>query len=103
MSAPISEKIQNLITSSPVFVFMKGNPNNPMCGFSANTVRILEVLDVPFKSFDILSDPDIRQGVKEFSQWPTYPQIYFQGKLIGGNDILMAMYESGELATLLKQ
>lgn len=98
----LKEQIQGLLTSSKVVLFMKGNVNMPQCGFSANTVAILKHLAVPFKTFNILNDPDIRQGLKEFSNWPTYPQLYVNGKLVGGNDIITEMYQSGELQEFLK-
>ncbi len=101
-SLPLQERIKNLIGSSDVFLFMKGNPAMPQCGFSANVVGMLNHLQVPFKTFDILSDMDIRQGVKDFSNWPTYPQLYVRGELIGGNDIVMEMFENGELQSVLK-
>ena len=97
----VNEKIENLLASSNVFLFMKGIPGAPQCGFSANTVAMLSSLKVPFKSFDILEDPELRQCLKEQSNWPTYPQLYFKGELVGGNDILTEMYQSGELAKLL--
>jgi monothiol glutaredoxin len=100
-SLPLPKRIESLISSSPVFLFMKGNPAMPMCGFSANVVAILNHLGVEFKTFDILSDEEIRQGVKEFSNWPTYPQLYIKGELMGGNDIVMEMMESGELQELV--
>ena len=101
-SLPLQERIKKLIGSSDVFLFMKGNPAMPQCGFSANVVGMLNHLQVPFKTFDILSDMDIRQGVKDFSNWPTYPQLYVRGELIGGNDIVMEMFENGELESVLK-
>jgi monothiol glutaredoxin len=101
-SLPLKERISALINASPVFLFMKGVPEYPMCGFSANVISILDHLNVPYKTFDILSDPDIRQGVKEYSNWPTYPQLYVKGELIGGNDIISELYENGELQSLLK-
>lgn len=97
----LDTRIKNIINSANVFLFMKGNPMMPQCGFSANSTAILNHLNVEFKSFDILSDMDIREGVKNFSNWPTYPQLYFKGQLVGGNDIITEMYQSGELKTLL--
>lgn len=97
----LKAQIENLIGSSKIVLFMKGNAQAPMCGFSANTVAILKHLGVPFKTFNILNDPDIRQGLKEYSNWPTYPQLYIGGKLIGGNDIVTEMYQSGELQEFL--
>ena len=97
----LNERIKNLINSSKIFLFMKGNPQMPQCGFSANVIGILNAMNVTYNTFDILSDMDIRQGVKEFSNWPTYPQLYVNGQLIGGNDIIMEMYESGDLKEVL--
>lgn len=98
----LDSRIKNLINASPVFLFMKGTPDMPQCGFSANVVKILNHHGVSFKTFNILSDMDIREGVKEFSKWPTYPQLYVNGKLLGGNDIIMELAENGELEDLLK-
>jgi monothiol glutaredoxin len=98
----IQGQIQGLLSSSKVVLFMKGNTQMPQCGFSANSVAILKHLGVPFKTFNILNDPEIRQGLKEFSNWPTYPQLYVNGKLLGGNDIITEMYQSGELQDYLK-
>jgi monothiol glutaredoxin len=98
----LKAQIEQLINSSQVVLFMKGNSEVPMCGFSANTVSILKGLGVNFNTFNILNDPEIRQGLKEYSNWPTYPQLYIKGKLIGGNDIVTEMYQSGELQEYLK-
>jgi monothiol glutaredoxin len=97
MDATLRQRIEGLIGSSPVYVFMKGNRLMPQCGFSNNVVQILNALAVPFETFDVLSDADIRQGIKEFSEWPTIPQIYLNGEFLGGSDILIEMYNSGEL------
>jgi len=97
----LSEQIKTLLNSSKIVVFMKGNADAPMCGFSANTTAILKHLGVPFKTFNILNDEEIRQGLKEYSNWPTYPQVYVNGKLIGGNDIVTEMFQSGELQEFL--
>ena len=97
MDASTKQRIEQLIGSSPVFVFMKGNKLMPQCGFSNNVVQILNALAVPFETFDVLSDPEVRQGIKEFSDWPTIPQVYVNGEFIGGSDILIEMYNSGEL------
>ncbi len=97
MDADLQKRLETLIASSPVFVFMKGNRLMPQCGFSNNVVQILLSLGVPFETFDVLSDMEIRQGIKEFSNWPTIPQVYVNGELIGGSDILIEMYNSGEL------
>ncbi|MGE3611192.1 MAG: Grx4 family monothiol glutaredoxin [Bacteriovoracaceae bacterium] len=100
-SKDLKSQIEGLLGSGKIVLFMKGNAQMPMCGFSANTVAILKQLNVPFKTFNILNDPDIRQGLKEYSNWPTYPQLYVNGKLIGGNDIVTEMYQSGELQEYL--
>ena len=97
MDPSTQQRIEALIASSPVFVFMKGNKLMPQCGFSNNVVQILTALAVPFETFDVLSDMEIRQGIKEFSDWPTIPQVYVNGEFIGGSDILIEMYNSGEL------
>ena len=98
----LNSQIENLLKSSKIVLLMKGNAEMPMCGFSANSVAILKNLGVSFKTFNILNDAEIRQGLKEFSNWPTYPQLYVNSQLIGGNDILTAMYQSGELQEFLK-
>ncbi|MFN9621367.1 MAG: Grx4 family monothiol glutaredoxin [Cyanobacteriota bacterium] len=97
MDVDLQNRIQALVNSSPVFVFMKGNKLMPQCGFSNNVVQILHSLGVPFETFDVLSDMEIRQGIKELSSWPTIPQVYLKGEFIGGSDILIEMYNSGEL------
>jgi monothiol glutaredoxin len=97
MDSKVQQRIEALIASSPVYVFMKGNKLMPQCGFSNNVVQILQSLAVPFETFDILSDIEIRQGIKEYSDWPTIPQVYVNGEFIGGSDILIEMYNSGEL------
>jgi len=101
-SKSLPEQIQALITAEKVVLFMKGNTEFPQCGFSANTSGMLRQLGVPFKTFNILNDPEIRQGLKEFSNWPTYPQLYVNGQLVGGNDIVTEMFQNGELQALVK-
>ncbi|MFM8259579.1 MAG: Grx4 family monothiol glutaredoxin [Vulcanococcus sp.] len=97
MDSSTQARIEALVASSPIFVFMKGNKLMPQCGFSNNVVQILNALAVPFETFDVLSDMEVRQGIKEFSEWPTIPQVYVNGEFIGGSDILIEMYNSGEL------
>jgi monothiol glutaredoxin len=97
MDASVKQRIETLIAGSPVFVFMKGTKLMPQCGFSNNVVQILHAVGVPFETFDVLSDPEIRQGIKEYSEWPTIPQVYLNGEFMGGSDILIEMYNSGEL------
>jgi monothiol glutaredoxin len=101
-SLPLNEQIKKLLTSDKVVLFMKGNSDFPQCGFSANTVQILKQVGTTYKTFNILNDPDIRQGLKEYSQWPTYPQLYINGQLVGGNDIVTQLYQNGELQAMLK-
>jgi monothiol glutaredoxin len=103
MSNPVFDRIQAEITENPVFLYMKGNPMFPQCGFSARVVQILTHLGVPFKSANVLEDPDLREGVKQFSNWPTVPQLYVKGEFVGGSDIVTEMYQSGELASLLAE
>jgi monothiol glutaredoxin len=95
-------RIQNDIEIHPVVLYMKGTPVFPQCGFSAQVVQVLSLAGVKFKAFDVLSDDELRQGIKEFSSWPTIPQLYVKGEFVGGCDIVREMYQSGELATLLK-
>ena len=95
-------RIETLIGSSPIFVFMKGTKLMPQCGFSNNVVQILNAMGMAFETFDVLSDMEIRQGIKEFSEWPTIPQVYVKGEFIGGSDILIEMYNSGELKEKLE-
>ena len=99
---PIREAIQEALTEHPVILFMKGTPERPMCGFSARTVAALEALNAPFAAVDILPDPRIRQELSAISNWPTIPQLFVNGELVGGCDIVTEMYESGELATALR-
>jgi len=101
MDATVEQRIKALVTSAPVLVFMKGNKLMPQCGFSNNVVQILNTLGVPFETFDVLSDPEIRNGIKEYSDWPTIPQVYLNGEFIGGSDILIELYNSGELRETL--
>jgi monothiol glutaredoxin len=96
------ERIEKMVSSSPIFIFMKGTPNSPQCGFSYNTIGIFKLIGKPFKTFDVLSDFEIRDGIKSFSNWPTIPQVYINGEFIGGNDIISEMHQSGELAGLIK-
>jgi len=102
MDTSTKQRIEALIASSPIVVFMKGSKLMPQCGFSNNVVQILHALGVPFETVDVLADPDIRQGIKEFSNWPTIPQVYVRGDFMGGSDILIEMYNSGELREQLE-
>jgi monothiol glutaredoxin len=98
---PIRDAIAQAIGENPVILFMKGTPEQPMCGFSARTVAALQSLGAPFAAVDILPDPRIRQELSALSQWPTIPQLFVNGELVGGADIVAEMYESGELAQTL--
>ena len=102
MDPNIRSKIESLINSKPIFVFMKGNKLMPQCGFSNNVVQILNSLGMSFETFDVLSDMEIREGIKEYSNWPTIPQVYLKGEFMGGSDILISMYNSGELKEKLE-
>ena len=94
-------RIAELVKANDVVLFMKGTPLFPQCGFSSRAVAILERLETPFATIDVLADPEVRQGIKEFSDWPTVPQLYVKGEFVGGSDIMMEMFESGELKQLL--
>ena len=100
-SNPIRDAIAEAIRDNKVILFMKGTPDAPACGFSARTVAALQALDAPFAAVDILPDPRIREELSAISEWPTIPQLFVNGELVGGCDIVMEMYESGELAQIL--
>src|SRR5712671_6939189 len=102
MDSTVQDRIRQQITDTPVVLFMKGTPVFPQCGFSAAVVQILSHLGVKFKGVDVLSDPEIREGIKEFSSWPTIPQLYVKGEFVGGCDIIREMAETGELKELLE-
>src|SRR5580700_1375778 len=97
----IQQTIKETVQGNRVVLFMKGTKNFPQCGFSARAVEILKKVGAPFKDVNVLADPGIRQGIKDFSNWPTVPQVYIDGKFVGGSDILVEMFESGELQKLL--
>ena len=101
--SPVNERIQNEIAANPVMLYMKGNAMFPQCGFSARVVQILTHMGVPFQTANVLEDPELRDGVKQFSSWPTVPQLYVKGEFVGGCDIITEMYQSGELETLLTE
>ena len=101
-SNPVIQRIQKDIADNEVVLYMKGTPVFPQCGFSAAVVQVLTELGVRFKGIDVLTDPSLRQGIKEFSSWPTIPQLYVKGEFIGGCDIVREMYDSGELALLFQ-
>ena len=97
MTPELKQKIDNLLQQNKILVFMKGNKLMPQCGFSNNVVQMLNTLGVPFATVDILDDSEIRQGIKEYSNWPTIPQVYINGEFLGGSDILIELYQKGEL------
>lgn len=101
LTPALKNRIEKLVTSTPTLLFMKGTPEQPMCGFSGRAVQILRFMDAPFESVNILDEPELREGLKEYGQWPTYPQLYVGGQLVGGCDIMTEMYQSGELHDLL--
>ncbi len=102
MTPEVKERIDSLVQGSKVMVFMKGNKLMPQCGFSNNVVQILNALGVPYETFDVLEDYEIRQGIKEYSNWPTIPQVYINGEFIGGSDILIELYQKGELQQMVE-
>ena len=102
MSNPIVQRIQQDISDNDVVLYMKGTPVFPQCGFSAAVVQVLSDLGVKFKGIDVLTDPSLRQGIKEFSSWPTIPQLYVKGEFVGGCDIVREMFQAGELQQALK-
>ena len=103
MTDDAQARIADMVAKSDVLLFMKGSPLFPQCGFSSRAVAILNHLGAEFESVDVLQDQGVRQGIKAFSDWPTIPQLYVKGEFVGGSDIMMEMYESGELAQLLEE
>jgi monothiol glutaredoxin len=103
MDSTVIDRIKDDVTSNDVVLFMKGSPVFPQCGFSAAVVQVLTHIGVKFKGIDVLQDPSIRQGIKEFSNWPTIPQLYVKGEFVGGCDIIREMFDTGELQQLLKE
>lgn len=101
MEDAIKQRIESDIKTNKIMLYMKGTPKEPQCGFSAQAVSVLQTYGVPFHSFNILEDESIRQGIKEYSDWPTIPQLYVDGEFIGGCDIITEMHQNGELKTLL--
>ncbi len=102
MTPELKERIDNLVNQNKVLVFMKGTKLMPQCGFSNNVVQILNTLGIPFETVDVLADSEIRQGIKEYSNWPTIPQLYVDGQFVGGSDILIEMYQKGELQQMVE-
>ncbi|AZV38215.1 monothiol glutaredoxin, Grx4 family [Komagataeibacter xylinus] len=103
MAETVAQRIQAQIDANPVMLYMKGDANFPQCGFSARVVQVLKHLGVPFKTENVLADAELRQGIKDFSNWPTVPQLYVKGEFIGGCDIVTEMYQTGELEKLLTE
>ena len=103
MANPTHDRIQSQITENPVMLYMKGTAMSPQCGFSARVIQILTHLGVPFKTANVLEDAELRDGIKQFSNWPTIPQLYVAGEFVGGCDIITEMYQSGELKTALEE
>ena len=103
MAETIAQRIQAQIDANPVMLYMKGDATFPQCGFSARVVQVLKHMGVPFKTANVLEDSELRQGIKEFSNWPTVPQLYIKGEFIGGCDIVTEMYQTGELEKLLTE
>ncbi|GEO82902.1 Grx4 family monothiol glutaredoxin [Pararhodospirillum oryzae] len=99
----VQERIKQVVEDNPVVLFMKGTPETPMCGFSAAVVEVLKHFGVAYKGIDVLQDDDVRQGVKDYANWPTFPQLYVRGEFVGGCDIVREMAEAGELETLFKE
>ena len=102
MSDAVQQKIDALVKDNQVVLFMKGTSDFPQCGFSMRAVNIVRALGVPFETINVLDDNDIRQGIKAYSEWPTIPQLYIDGEFVGGSDIMMQMWESGDLEELVK-
>ncbi len=98
----VQEHLKEVIETNEVVLFMKGTPDFPQCGFSGRTAQILRSCETPFASVDVLADDTVRQGIKEYSKWPTVPQLYVRGEFVGGCDIMTELYESGELQKILK-
>ena len=103
MDQALKDRIETTLHAAPVVLFMKGTKNFPQCGFSAKVVGILKERAVDFRDVNILTDPELRQGLKDYSNWPTFPQLYVKGKLVGGCDIVTSLHESGELSGLLAE
>lgn len=97
----VIERIQEQLASQPVVLYMKGTPDFPQCGFSSRVVQVLQACNADYRAFNIFEDPELREALKEYSNWPTYPQLYIKGELVGGCDIVMDLYNKGELANLL--
>lgn len=102
MTPEVNDRIDNLVKQYKILVFMKGNKLMPQCGFSNNVVQILNTLGVPYETVDVLADSEIRQGIKDYSSWPTIPQVYINGEFVGGSDVLIELYQQGELQQMVE-
>jgi monothiol glutaredoxin len=102
MTTPVTAKIDKLLADNKIMVFMKGDRLQPQCGFSNQVVQILNILGVPYETLDVLADQDVRQGIKEYSNWPTIPQVYINGEFVGGSDVMTELYQKGELQQLVE-
>jgi monothiol glutaredoxin len=102
MTPEVQTQIKELVSNNKILVFMKGSKLMPQCGFSNNTVQILNSLGAPYETVDVLQDPEIRQGIKEYSNWPTIPQVYINGEFVGGSDVLIELYQQGELQQMIE-
>ncbi len=102
MTPELKERLDTLVKQNKIVVFMKGNKLMPQCGFSNNVVQILNTLGVPYETVDVLEDYEIRQGIKEYSNWPTIPQVYIDGEFVGGSDIMIELYQKGELQQIVE-
>ncbi|GAB4239803.1 MAG: Grx4 family monothiol glutaredoxin [Stanieria sp.] len=102
MTTAVKDRIDQLINNNKILVFMKGSKLMPQCGFSNNVVQILNTLGIPYETVDVLADMEIRQGIKEYSNWPTIPQVYINGEFVGGSDIMIELYQSGELQQMVE-
>ena len=102
MTPEVQARLDSMVNQNKILVFMKGNKLMPQCGFSNNVVQILNTLGVPYETVDVLSDNEIRQGIKEYSNWPTIPQVYINGEFVGGSDVLIELYQQGELQQLVE-
>ena len=102
MTPELKSRIESIVNDNKILVFMKGSKLMPQCGFSNNVVQILNSLGIPFETVDVLTNDDIRQGIKEFSNWPTIPQVYINGEFVGGSDIMIELYQNGELQEMVE-
>jgi monothiol glutaredoxin len=102
MTPELQQRLEDLVQQNKIMVFMKGNKLMPQCGFSNNVVQILNMLGAPYETIDVLADPEIRDGIKEFSNWPTIPQVYVNGEFLGGSDIMIELYQKGELQQMVE-